>query len=195
MVAKSFQRDFDEDGEDNVQIVLSPYNDHRNGYQFMINPLGARMDALVSGNEETNEDWNGVWDAKAVITPEGWFAEIMIPFNTLKFQKSQVQEWALNVERNIQYKNEQSRWQGWSRDHNLANLAVAGRLTGIEGIHYTQRFEFKPYALGGWQLNGEPGKVKPVGKVGADLNYNVTANLKLNLTVNTDFAQVEADQI
>jgi hypothetical protein len=195
IVAKSFQRDFDEDGEDNVQIVLSPFNDHRNGYLFMINPLGARMDALVSGNEETNEDWNGVWDARAVRTPDGWFAEIRIPFNTLKFQKSEVQEWALNVERNIQYKNEQSRWQGWSRDHNLANLAVAGQLTGITGIHYTERFEFKPYALGGWQLGDESGKVRPVGKVGADLNYNVTSNLKLNLTVNTDFAQVEADQI
>ncbi len=195
VVAKSFQRDFDEDGEDNVQVVISPFNDHRNGYLFMINPLGARMDALVSGNEEWNEDWNGVWDARATRDAKGWYAEIRIPLNTLKFQKSAVQEWALNVERTIQYKNEQVRWQGWSRDHNLSNLAVAGNLIGIEDIHYSGRFEFKPYALGGWLRNDQENTVKPVGKIGGDLNYNVTPNLKLNLTVNTDFAQVEADQI
>ena len=195
VVAKSFQRDFDEDGEDNVQIVISPFNDQRSGYLFMINPLGARMDATVSGMEETNDNWNGVWDARATRDDKGWYAEIRIPFNTLKFRNMNIQEWALNIERNIQSKNEQVRWQGWSRDHNLSNLAVAGSLVGIQDIHYSSRFEFKPYALGGWMRNNEENSVRPVGKIGGDLNYNLTSNLKLNLTVNTDFAQVEADQI
>ena len=195
VIAKSYQRDFDEDAEDNVQIVISPFNDHRNGYLFIINPLGARRDALVAGNEETNDDWNGVWDARTSRDEYGWYAEIQIPYNTLKFTKAQVQEWAFNVERNIKSRNEQVRWQGWSRDHNLANLAVAGQLLGIHDIQYSERFELKPYVLGGYQLNNEKGSIEPLGKTGADLNWNITPNLKLNLTVNTDFAQVESDKI
>lgn len=195
IVAKSFQRDFDEDAEDNIRIVISPFNDKRNGYLFIVNPLGARRDELVSGNGNKNPNWNGVWDARTSRDDKGWYAEIKIPFNTLKFKNQAIQEWAFNVERVIQSKNEEDRWQGWSRDHQLVNLAVAGQLTGIEDIHYSELFELKPYALGGYQLEDKEGKVEPVGKTGADLNWNITSNLKLNLTVNTDFAQVEADRI
>ncbi|MFA6481137.1 MAG: DUF5916 domain-containing protein, partial [Bacteroidales bacterium] len=101
----------------------------------------------------------------------------------------------LNFERYISYKSEQVRWQGWSRDHNIGNISVAGRLTGLNHIRYDQRFELKPYALGGWNRDDETGTVRPNGKIGADLNWNISPNLKLNLTTNTDFAQVEADRI
>ncbi len=85
IVAKFLQRDFDYDTEDNFEVIISPFNDKRNGYLFIINPNGARADLLISGQESSNINWNGVWDAKTSITSEGWFAEIRIPFNPRKF--------------------------------------------------------------------------------------------------------------
>jgi|JI10StandDraft_1071094.scaffolds.fasta_scaffold33337_4 hypothetical protein len=194
IIAKFLQRDFDFDTDDNFRVIISPFNDKRNGYEFIINPLGARADQLVSGAEDSYPDWNGVWDAKANITAEGWFAEIKIPFTTLKFRKETVHIWAINFERNIRSKNEQSRWQGWSRDFSFESIANAGTLTGLENIGYSKRFEFKPYLLSGYN-NTKGDKTDFTNKLGGDLNVNITPTLKLNLTANTDFAQVEADRI
>jgi hypothetical protein len=195
LVAKSMQRDFSYHGEDHFMVMISPFNDMRNGYLFVINPLGARADLLVAGNEDYNPDWNGIWDARTSRDADGWYAEILIPWDALKFKDEARQTWALNLERYISYKSEQDRWQGWSRDHNIGNISVAGVLTGIHDIGYNQRFELKPYLLGGWGGNEEGNGLKPNGKLGADLNWNISPNMKLNLTTNTDFAQVEADRI
>lgn len=194
IVAKFLQRDFDFDSDDNFKIILSPFNDRRNGYEFVINPLGARADLLVSGNENSNKDWNGVWDAKTTIHDEGWFGEIVIPFTSLKFKKNDQHIWAINFERNIRAKNEQVRWQGWSRDFNFESIVNAGTLAGIEDIGYAKRFEFKPYGLSGID-DSKQASTDYTNKLGADLNVNITPTLKLNLTTNTDFAQVEADRI
>jgi hypothetical protein len=104
IVAKYLQRDFNYDEDDNFQIALSPFNDGRNGYLFVINPQGARADALISANQNANNDWNGVWDAKTTVSDEGWFAEIRIPFNTLQFHKDSINNWGINFERNIRSK-------------------------------------------------------------------------------------------
>jgi len=194
ITAKFLQRDFDFNSEDNFQVIISPFNDQRNGYLFIINPAGARTDVLVSGQDGFNIDWNGVWDTKTSITGEGWFAEIRIPFNTLQFKKELVHTWALNFERNIRYKNEQVLWQGWDRNYNIENISQAGVLTGIGNIGYAKHFELKPFGLAGFE-NKENEKTKYPGKVGADLNINLSPTLKLNLTTNTDFAQVEVDKI
>jgi hypothetical protein len=119
IVAKNLNRDFDYESDDNFQIIISPFNDNRNGYLFVINPNGARADVQVYGGEDGNEDWNGVWDCKTTITGEGWFAEIYIPFTTLQFKKGSVLNWAINFERDIVSKNEEALWQGWSRDNSI----------------------------------------------------------------------------
>jgi len=192
--AKFLQRDFNYENDDNFQVIISPFNDKRNGYLFVINPLGARADLLVSGGEEGNKNWNGVWDAKTTRTDEGWFAEIQIPFNTLQFKNQPEHNWAINFERNIRSKNEQVLWQGWTRDCSIFCVVNAGVLTGIKNIGYAKRFELKPYLSGGFEKL-IPDKRKWNVKPGADLNVNLTPTLKLNLTTNTDFAQVEADRI
>jgi hypothetical protein len=194
IVAKFMQRDFEYDTEDNFEVIISTFNDKRNGYLFVINPNGARADALVSSQESTNINWNGVWDARTTVTNEGWFAEIRIPFNSFQFKKETTHTWAINFERNIRSKNEQVLWQGWSRDYELENIAQAGTLSGLVDIGYTKRFELKPYGLAGFQKN-EGAKTSYPSKLGADLNVNLSPTLKLNLTTNTDFAQVEADRI
>src|SRR5829696_2120486 len=192
--AKFMQRDFDYDQDDNFQIAISPFNDKRNGYLFVVNPNGARADLLISGVEEGNKDWNGVWDCKTSITNEGWFAEVRIPFSTLQFRKDSIQTWGINFERNIRSKNEQVLWQGWTRDCSIFCLANAGTLTGLQNIGYVKRFELKPFALAGWEKR-ENTATKYPSKLGGDVNINLTPTLKLNLTTNTDFAQVEADRI
>lgn len=175
------------------RVLISSFNDRRNGYLFIINPNGARADLQVSGDND-NIDWNGVWDAKTICNKDGWFAEIVIPFSTLQFKKDTTQTWAINFDRQISYKHEEDRQQGWSRDYGFENFSNTGTLTGITDIGYSKHFEFKPYALGGFQKIKHE-KINYPGKVGADLNVNITPTLKLNLTTNTDFAQVEADQI
>jgi hypothetical protein len=193
--AKFLQRDYDVDADDGFAVIISPFNDKRTGYLFVINPLGARADYLVSGNEDANKNWNGVWDAKTTISNEGWFAEIRIPFNSLQFKNVYEHRWAINFERAIRYKNEDVLWQGWTRDCSINCLVNAGVLTGIRNIGYAKRFELKPYLSGGFDKNQSNGKTSWPGKLGADLNVNLSPTLKLNLTTNTDFAQVEADRI
>ncbi len=193
IVAKNLNVDFNFWSDDNFQILISPFNDNKTGYLFVINPNGARADLQVYGGEDANRDWNGVWDAKATINDKGWFAEVFIPFNTLQFKKSENMTWAVNFERDIMAKHEQALWQGWSRDNSIFSVVNAGKLTGLKGISYSYKFEFKPYLLGGLQY--EEGTKEPVYRMGGDLNINLTPTLKLNLTSFTDFAQVEVDRI
>jgi len=193
IVAKFMQRDFDFESDDIFGVLISPFNDGRNGYLFIINANAARADLQVSW-ENNNIDWNGVWDAKSMRNNKGWFAEIQIPFNTLQFRKDSTKVWAINFVRKISYKNEEDRWQGWSRDYSFENVSHAGKLIGINDIGYAKHFELKPYGLGGFEKNANQ-KTSYPGKLGADLNVNITPTLKLNLTTNTDFAQVEVDKI
>jgi len=194
IVAKHMKPDFDYESDDNFQIIISPFDDNRTGYLFAINPNGARADILIFGGEDGNKDWNGVWDVKTTITEKGWFAEVLIPFSTLQFNKGEIQSWALNFERDIVSKNEQALWQGWSRDNSIYAVVNAGKLNNITAISYSKKFEFKPFTLVGWQYDQNTGKEFPF-RFGADLNVNVSPTLKLNLTSFTDFAQVEADRI
>lgn len=195
LIANQLQRDFPWWTQDNMNIVLDTYNDKRNAYLFVINPLGARADALVLNNGDGfNVDWHGVWDCRAKITKDGWFAELRIPFNTLKFTSADVQNWGINFERNIRRKREQVQWQGWSRDAQINNINRAGTLSGLSGLSSTNLIEFKPYLLGGAQFSPD-GSPQIVRNVGGDINYLITPTLKLNITANTDFAQVEVDRV
>lgn len=105
IIAKDMRRDFHYGAEDNFEIVLDTYHDLRNGYLFVINPNGARSDALIGDDgKQINRSWNGVWDVATQITNQGWFAEIVIPFSTLNFPEKQEQVWGINFERNIRRK-------------------------------------------------------------------------------------------
>lgn len=195
LVAQRMKRDFDYDTEDNFEIIIDTYHDRRNGYLFVTNPNGARFDALVQDNgNQKNESWDGVWNVKTHITREGWFAEFEIPFSTLKFSTGKEQVWGINFERNIRRKREQVLWQGWSRDSELEQVARAGTLVGIQGVNSVTLVELKPYGLAGMEYESELGN-NEVGHVGGDLNYLITSTMKLNLTINTDFAQVESDRL
>lgn len=193
IVARRMERDFGYGSEDNFEVVIDTYNDDRNGFLFVTNPNGARFDAAISdAGSRRNSDWDGVWEAATQITEEGWFAELAIPFSTLRFGSQREQVWGINFERNIRRKREQVLWQGWTRDSRLENVARAGSLTDLENVTGMQRAEVKPYAIGGGEDQGAGWRQS--GDFGADLNYLVTPNARLTVTINPDFANVESDE-
>jgi len=193
LTAQKMQRDFDFDVEDNFIVIIDTYNDERNGYLFVVNPNGAIADALITDNGNyLNKDWDGVWEASARIDTAGWFAEIAIPFSTLKFNAAQ-QTWGVNFERNIRRKREQVLWQGWSPDASIEQVSRAGNLTGLQGLRSGNAFELRPYSLAGLENPRGAGN-KSAADFGGDLDYLITPTLKLNVTLNPDFAQVESDR-
>ncbi|HDO06745.1 MAG TPA: hypothetical protein ENG85_03590 [Bacteroidetes bacterium] len=195
IVASQMKRDFNYGTDDNFQIVIDTYGDRRNGYLFITNPNAARADILVSQNgQSNNRDWNGVWNVKTTRTARGWFAEFEIPFSSLRFAKGGTQIWGINFERNIRRKREQDDWQGWSRNSSIRQVSNAGYLVGIKGKGKTSLIELKPYGITGLQMNKDK-KPHFTWNVGGDVNYLITPTLKMNLTINTDFAQVESDRM
>jgi hypothetical protein len=194
LIARRMERDFEWGSEDNFELILDTYNDDRNGYLFVINPNGAKADATVADNGRTmNKDWDGVWYVATRVTNEGWFAEFQIPLSTLRFRSTREQEWGINFERNIRRKHEQVMWQGWSRDSELENVARAGTLFGLQDLTDVRLVEAKPYALGGLETRPDTER-KTISDIGGDLNYLITPAVKLTVTVNPDFGQVEADR-
>jgi len=195
IVASQMKRDFNYSTDDNFQIILDTYNDRRNGYLFITNPNAARTDILISQNgQSSNKSWDGVWNVKTTRTALGWFAEFEIPFSSLRFNEGKTQIWGINFERNIRRKREQDDWQGWSRNSSIRQVSNAGYLVGIKGKSKTSLIELKPYGITGMEKNkGE--KPQFTWNVGGDVNYLITPTLKMNLTINTDFAQVESDRM
>ena len=141
----------------------------------------------------SNKFWNGVWDVRTQITNEGWFAEIKIPSYTLKYRPGQEEQvWGINFERNIRRNRQQARWKGWQRNYDISDVSQAGLLKGLKELRDKRFVEVKPYALGGGESTARG--TEGVGNIGGDINALLGPTYRLNLTFNTDFAQVEADR-
>lgn len=191
--AQKMARDFIWGSDDNVEIMISTFNDNRNGYLFVTNPNGALADVWVGDEgKDFNKDWNGVWDVAVERNEKGWFVEMVIPFSTLKFKKDSTQIWGINFERNIRRKKEQLLWQGWSRLYDVEKISQGGKLLGIKNIKQGKKIEFLPYILGGFEFSES--QTSSTSKIGGEVNFDITPTLKLGVTVNTDFAQVESDR-
>ncbi len=200
IVAKEMKRDGDVDSDDSVAVVLDTYLDHRNAFYFSFNPNGVLKDALVvDEGSGFNVDWNGAWDVKASVTAEGWQAEVMIPFDTLRFRNDGRQAWGANFRRLIRRKNEEVLWQAWGRNAGLMRISEAGAVTGIPRIERAHRFELRPYGVGAWVLAPSPSAPSRLegdleSKAGLDAKLKLTENLTADVTLNTDFAQTEVDR-
>lgn len=194
IIRKGMKRDFENWRDDTFSIVLDPNNDKTSGYVFIINSNGARRDGTLSKFGNINFSWNGIWDVATEVSDEGWFAEVVIPFASLSFSEKESQEWGINFKRDIRHKVEEVFWLGWSLNSNITNLQNAGKIVFNEKITGNQILDIKPYAMGGLEL--QPNKLPSrIGKIGGDVNGAISPNIKLNLTFNTDFAQVESDEL
>ena len=201
IVANEMRRDIDLLNNDCVEIYLDTFHDHRNAFYFSTNPLGAQRDGLIAANvsdEEQNWDWNGVWDNACSIDSDGWTAEIAIPFQTLRFSGDREQEWGVNFVRLIPRKREEAFWSPITRDMGFwgkYRVESFGHLKGLQGLRQPRNFELKPFILTGLQRDFEEGQ--PYDRRlsgGMDVKYHLTPNITADLSMNTDFAQVEADQ-
>ena len=200
VVANEMRRDGRLWQNDNVYVMLDTYGDKRQCVFFRTNALGALSDtAVTDGGENLNGSWDCIWEAAGRRHDKGWTVEIAIPFNQLRFKKSDSMVWGVNFGRNIARKNETTQWIQVPRSESWPGTyhpIYQGKLTGLQGIASPSYFDVKPYLLGGlarnldntiWQRTTER-------DLGLDMKYGVTSNLTLDLTLNTDFAQVEADQ-
>ena len=191
--------------EDSFQIILDTFHDRRSGYMFVTNPLGAKLEQQVTaegeggfGNSSSNinMNWDGVWDVATNITPEGWVAEIAIPMVTLRFPETDRQVWGVNFMRNIRRKNEQVFWAPIPKAYRLTRVSLAGTMVGLGGVDRGMDLRVTPYVLAGGRQDRTVSSAftdSGFNDVGLDVKYGVTSGLNLDVTLNTDFAQVEVD--
>lgn len=190
-----------ESQSESLAISLDTYLDRRTAYTFVVTAAGVRLDYYHARDDANDRDYSfdPVWDARVVRTPDGWTAEMRIPFSQLRFRARAAHTWGLNVRRRTPARNEDAYWvligkndTGWA--------SRFGDLTGIRGIVSTRRVEVLPYVASGASVRTASDAANPleprlagVGRVGADLRMGLGPALTLEAAVNPDFGQVELD--
>jgi hypothetical protein len=207
IVVSGTRRDTSLAEQDSLLFILDTYRDEQNGFVFGTNPAGLQYDgqlskagqgsSVMSGSMSGagggfNINWDGVWDVKTQMGDFGWSAEFRIPFKTIRYPRRDLQSWGVNFQRNITRRNEIAYWSPLGRQFNILRLADAGLLTGLE-IASQRNLKIVPYVLGELSDIGEDGRGTDT-EWGVDVKYSLTPSLTLDLTYNTDFAQVEADE-
>ena len=189
-------------GDDTFVLLVDAFNDNETGLWFAINPAGVRVDQSISADARTFTDsWNAVWDAATRITPEGWFAEIRIPLSVLGFQARDGRVvMGLTVSRLLARANERVTFPAIDPRHEFRQPSVMQDVV-LSGVTPSRPIYLTPYLLSGMDRTA----TLPAGaaawasddafvrEAGLDLKYGVSDNFHLDLSLNTDFAQVEAD--
>jgi hypothetical protein len=193
------------DGDD-ITITIDTYNDDRNAFRFAFNPLGNQRDSYLShGGSWDDHSWDGVWYVETSIEEYGWFAEVAIPFKTLRFKPAQEQEWGLCVSRWLDNKYERVLWSDYSSaDFGQGTMIERfGTLSGICGVSSGLHMEFLPHLTQTVHMrNPYPDsagfdEVSLVpwdnGVAGLDYKWGIATNLTLDVTTFPDYGQIEAD--
>ncbi|MGM0622032.1 MAG: DUF5916 domain-containing protein [Bacteroidota bacterium] len=213
IVSTSKKRDEESENSDSFGVLIDTYNDNENALGFFTMPSGLKIDYSVSNDGQgggpgpggsKNYTWNSFWDIKTVTTENAWHVEMRIPFSSLRFQSTNdITRMGLIINRNISHSNEIDSWPAIDTKYGRgANLQPSlARTIVFEGIESRNPVYIAPYVLGGTTQNFELDEAEneyvknndPEFTGGLDVKYNLNNNLTLDFTVNTDFAQVEAD--
>ncbi|MBO6584653.1 MAG: carbohydrate binding family 9 domain-containing protein [Gracilimonas sp.] len=205
--AKNLERGGRNNRDDHAYIGIDTYRDGRNAYLFEMNALGTQDDALITDESISYDSfsWNAVFISETKIDDDGWTMEVSIPFRQLRFPEGEELEFGLMISRMINRKNERVLWPAIGMEYGgsfgaLAAVSQYGILKGIKNIRRGNNIEIKPYVISGAQevrpdLQNEQTDVEYTYDIGGDMKWGITSNLTLDLTVNTDFAQVEADNV
>ncbi len=192
VLASQMARDASLGPDDSIELLLDTFRDQSNAFYFSTNPNGALVDGLVFANGETNEDWDAIWNVATQRSDRGWSAEFAIPFKSLNFPPDGT-VWGFNISRQIERKFEEVRWAGARFDAQFVQVSEAGEITGMEGLEQGLSLDIRPFVAGRWDHSAGSGEDSLRSKPGLDLFYNVTPNLKLTATFNTDFGETEVD--
>jgi len=199
-VIPSLKRDFRAGGNDNITLLIDPFNDRINAFLFGTNPAGVQREGLVSNGGEDLSNfsvaWDNKWRCEAKIFDTYWTAEMEIPISILRFNPG-VDKWSFNSYRFDTQSNERSTWNQVPRNQWIFNLAFMGDMLWDEALDSEQKSSNSiiPYATAGTSKNFEtddPSKFSY--NFGGDAKIAVTPSLNLDLTFNPDFSQVEVDQ-
>ncbi len=193
IVVTDLRRDFTSSQSDSFNIALDTFNDDRNSFGFVFNARGAKFDFQATNDGgKRNSSWDGIWYVKTQINEAGWQAEMAIPFKTLRFSSDEHQDWGVNFFRRVRRKSEETNWSPIPRPYSASHVSSAGTLEGLSGIQQGRNLYFKPY-ISAPVVRLEGDDVDFLPDVGFDVKAGLGSQLTLDLTVNTDFSQVEAD--
>jgi len=180
-------------------IIFDSFHDRRNGLFFQTNALGALRDAMSTDEANQNTDWNTVWDVRTQRSDTGWTVEFIIPFKSLRYGPGSDQTWGINLRRIIGWKNE---WTflspppAYLGQRSIIATSQAATMVGLQVPESRRLLELKPYGISGLRTDRAANPAftnKRDGDFGGDAKYAVTKAVTLDLTYNTDFAQVEDD--
>ena len=209
IVISDTRRDSPLNNSDSFSFIIDTFKDFQTGYLFGTNPAGIEYDAQITGGGEGgsmmrrfsmgtgggfNVNWDAVWEVKSQKGDFGWSAEFAIPFKTLRYATNKDQSWGINFERVIARKKEEAHWSPISRQHTMNRLVSAGTLTHMN-VPTSRNIKILPYVLGQNNVNkSETTSKSSDGNFGLDAKLSIGSSMSLDLTYNTDFAQVEADE-
>lgn len=184
-------RDSDNLNADLFVVNISPYNDGLNSFDFFLYASGVQTDIKSFATGE-DASWDAVWKSETKITPEGWVAEIEIPWSALRFPKSDKQRWGINFVREIRRFREISTWNFIDKKVD-GFINQAGVLNGIEDIRPPLRLSFEPYLSA--SMAREPSQTSWDYRLngGMDLKYGINESFTLDMTLIPDFSQVPSD--
>lgn len=218
IVVGESRRDSALNNTDSFRMLFDTFHDRQNGFVFSTTPVGLEHDgqlttegagsgragggaggARVGGGQQRgsgggfNLNWDGSWDVRTSVTEIGWSAEFAIPFRTLRYPSAETQTWGVNFQRDIRRRVETSFWAPLPRQYNLNRVSLAGELSELL-VPPQRNLKLTPYVLGQAVRHSADGRTVRTGDLGGDLKYSLTPSLTLDLTYNTDFAQVEVDE-
>jgi hypothetical protein len=216
IIVSQSRRDASLSETDSIVMVFDTFNDSQNAFVFGTNPLGIEYDGQVAregqssgvqvggggaggtqrgGISAFNPNWDGDWTVRSQITERGWEAEMAIPLKTLRYQTGENQTWGFNLLRNIRHKNEQVYLAPIPRGFDIYRVSLAAKMPGLN-LPARRDIKFIPYALtsANRDYTRAGSDVDGNWDVGLDVKWGIRPNLTLDATINTDFAQVEADE-
>jgi hypothetical protein len=184
---------------DFLSINIDPQLDRLSGNAFTINPSNVQVDTVLYNDIGEDPSWDGVWESATKIVPDGWTAEVRVPFSQLRFPDKPVQVWGLNITRRTMRNNETVRIVN-TRKGETGFVSHFADIVGLEGIRRGRPLEVTPYAVARSDVRSRLDRNDPISERtdqrfdgGLDLKYALTPRLTLTGTINPDFGQVEVD--
>ena len=178
---------------DMTGIAIDSYNDKLTAFEFNLSAAGQKIDIKHLGDYQWDFNWNAVWDGATARSDSGWVAEMKIPFSQMRYTNQEKHVWGMHVWRWIERKQEEDQWQLIPKQA-PAMVYLFGELKGVEQIRSSRQMEILPYLLFSAEKNANKAGSPDFGiNGGIDAKVGISSDFTLDLTINPDFGQVEAD--
>ncbi len=200
--ARNLERGGPNGNDDMFWLLIDTYNDKRNAYLFETNVLGTQDDAIISDEAMSFSDWqwDGIYRSQGRIAEDGWHVELAIPFKTIRFDNADELTMGVAIMRFLNRNGERSMWPFIPRSYSAGIFQVSqyATMTGVKNVERGRNVLIKPYIIAGAQefrVGDTETESDTQQDAGIDVKWAVNPNVTLDLTVNTDFAQVESDVV